>query len=260
MENKRLKLLCVCVYGLAIALSFLLFLEIISMERQKTEKRIVQTETFGSVQIVGNDNTVNVNISISENNYFDQSTYYTTNMINARRQNGDTKFSVIDAITLLDKINKYAKKYDLPLTSALLIVNIESDFKVDAYNKTGNAYGLCQVTKPCLDEYNMKKGTSYKLSDMKDPDLNLEVGFWYYNRILTHYSDYYGYITTRTLETKVRDAYLCYNVGVTVFNSIGRSGRNSLRHGEYPCNMYGSKKGDVYEPMNRYTRLASVWL
>ena len=95
---------------------------------------------------------------------------------------------------------------------------------------------------------------------MMNPELNLEDGFWYYNRILTHYSDYYGYITTTTEETRLRDAYICYNVGVTVFNKIGWNGRHSLRTGTYPSDMYGSKKGDVYEPMNRFNKLAKIWL
>ena len=184
---------------------------------------------------------------------------YISQIAEIRWKQGDKNFTMFDALALLDKIDFYAKRNNLSLQNALTIVNVESDFNAMAYHKYSQAYGLTQSTPVCLKEYNEVNNTDYTLDDLFDVDVNLEIGFWYYNRILTHYSDSYGYITTSTPEKALRDAYLAYNIGVTMFNSIGRSGRNDLRNGIYRCNMYGSSKGDVYEPISRYLRLAMDW-
>lgn len=262
MSNKKLKALCGCIYGIILCLFVFLFIEMKTHANTKSvPPTVVQTETLGSVQVVGNDNIVIINPNKIFEKYSFASRYnpkYTTRIMTVRMQNGDYEFSLMDAFELLEKITKYSARHRLTLKDALLIVHVESDFKAVAYNDRGKAYGLCQVTQPCLDEYNWNHNTNYTISQMMNPDLNLEVGFWYYNRILTHYSDYYGYITTRTNETQLRDAYIAYNVGVTVFNKIGQTGRNCLRTGTYPCNMYDSKKGDVYEPVNRFKRIIKV--
>lgn len=184
---------------------------------------------------------------------------YVAQIASIRWGYGDTDFTLEDAENLLDKIERHASNNNISLQNALTIVNVESDFKSTAYHKNTHAYGLTQSTPVCLNEYNLHNGTKYTLSDLFDEDINLEVGFWYYNRILTHYADTYDYITTSTPETSLRDAYLAYNIGVTKFNSIGRTGRNDLRNGIYPCNMYGSKKGDTYFPIHRYSKLARDW-
>ena len=260
MSNKKLKALCGCIYGIILCLFVFVFIEMKTHASTKPVPTAVQVETLGSVQVVGNDNVVIINPDLSRYGFITRyNPEYTTRIVTARMENGDYEFSLMDAFELLDKITLYSARHGISLEEALLIVHVESDFKVTAHNRAGGAYGLCQVTQPCLDEYNWNHKTKYTLSQMFDPDLNLEVGFWYYNRILTHYSDYYGYITMRTNETKLRDAYIAYNVGVTVFNNIGRNGRNALRTGTYPCNMYGSKKGDTYEPVNRFYRLSKVW-
>lgn len=174
---------------------------------------------------------------------------------------GDDDFTFDEAYLIFSKIRYYAEKHQIPLKDALVIINIESDFKVDAYNKHGKAYGLCQVTKLCLDEYNWNhcNTSDFILDDMYDIDANLEVGFWYYNRILTHYSDYYGYITTSSPKKTIRDAYIAYNIGTTVFNSIGRDGRNMLRNGKFPINGYGYKKGEKYNPVFRLYEIMDNW-
>lgn len=174
---------------------------------------------------------------------------------------GDKEFTFGEACEIFNKIKLYSEKHDISVRDALIIVNIESDFKTDAYNAYGEAYGLCQVTQSCLDEYNWNHYgvAGYVLEDMYDVDANLEVGFWYYNRILTHYSDYYGYITTSSPDKAIRDAYIAYNVGVTVFNKIGRDGRNMLRNGKFPANSYRYKKGYKYGPIFRFYRVLDNW-
>lgn len=114
-----------------------------------------------------------------------------------------------EATILCSKISFYAKKYDLSLQDAISLVYIESNFDKNAESGMG-AVGLCQIMPLCLAEYNMENNTAYTLQDMFDIDLNLEVGFWYFNRLMTHYgSDY-------CIES-LRDAYLAYNAGPVGF-------------------------------------------
>lgn len=245
MSNKKLKVMYSCTYVTIICL--LAFLSIATYHVHASSQ-----QNFGpALSVEQMVNTTNATLPKTDE--------YINKIIIARLNQKDMNFSFYDAVSLLDKIVKYSDMHDISLESALLIVHVESDFNPNAYNKRGKAYGLCQITNVCLDEYNWMHNTSYTLEDMYNPDLNLDVGFWYYNRIMTHYSDYYGYITTRTEELQLRDAYLCYNVGVTMFNKIGRKGRNALRTGTYPCNMYGAKKGETYLPIGRYKELAKIW-
>ena len=87
----------------------------------------------------------------------------------------------------------------------------------------------------------------------------LDVGFWYYSQILTRYQDFYGYITETSDDTKVRDAYIAYNVGVTTFARVGRDGRNSFRRGVWPISLYGHESGDTYYPMERFQSKLLAW-
>lgn len=169
-------------------------------------------------------------------------------------------FTRDDAVSLYYKIAFYAERYGLTLREALTIVNVESDFTIYAHNSKGDAYGLCQVTKPCLEEYNKyHSNKTYTLSQVYDVDVNLNIGFWYYNLILTKYADSYNYITTTTLEKSIRDAYIVYNVGPSTFNKIGVNGRNSLRNGVYPKSMFGCKKGSTYKPILRLYEVLDDW-
>ena len=259
MENKTLKMVCVGVYT---ALFILIGVTIYNFAHTPTvstePKEITLTESTNAVQVIGNNNVINVKLSkdyqpdVVNMNYAERILY-------ARWENGETSYSLYEAINLLKLITKKAEKHGFTTNEGLIIVNVESDFKIDAYNRGGNAHGLTQSTPVCLEEYNLYHGTKYKIIDLYDPEINLEVGFWYYRRILTHYADCYGYISDSSPEKALRDAYIAYNIGVTTFNKIGRSGRNDLRNGVYPCNMYGSKKGDAYTPVSRYLRLASDW-
>lgn len=164
-----------------------------------------------------------------------------------------------NAASLLKTIAHFAEIHGLSLHEALIIVDIESDFIASAYNEGGGAYGLCQVTQPCLDEYNATFGTHLILEDMLDTAMCLDVGFWYYSQILTRYQDRYGYITETSDDTKVRDAYIAYNVGVTTFARVGRDGRNSFRRGVWPVSLYGHESGDVYYPMERFQSKLLAW-
>lgn len=175
----------------------------------------------------------------------------------------EEKLNFEGAIDLIKKIEKAAEKYQMDLKTALALVDVESSFNAKAKNKRGDAYGLCQVTLPCLTQYNWKHGTDYTLENMYDADLNLEVGFWYYKvYILGICNKEYDYITTNDEWKTFRDAYIAYNIGVTTFAKIGKSGRNSLRQGVYPKSKYTKKygkPGSAYNPAKRCMRKAKEW-
>ena len=165
-------------------------------------------------------------------------------------------FTFEDASQLVHKIDFYAEKHRLSSEIAFLIVDIESDFRSDATSYK-NAVGLCQVTDVCLKEYNWNHGTLYDLSDMYDIDKNLEVGFWYFSRLINHYGSNFG-ITTWDEKSCARDAYIAYNYGITAFKKIGREGRNELRNGYFPTN--GKNAGVQYAPIDRYNKKVEKWL
>ena len=164
-------------------------------------------------------------------------------------------FQYADAINLYNLITAAADKHGLPQKAGFVIVHIESDFKKTAKSNY-NAKGLCQVTETCLNEYNNNHEVKYTMQDMFDPEKNLEVGFWYYARILNHYDKCYRYITRTDLQTELRDAYIAYNYGVTRFSRVGSWGRNELIEGRYPENIYGSKTGDTYTPVLRFNDIS----
>lgn len=201
-------------------------------------------------------NDADINFKLDEN----FNSEYISRIIDVRLICGDSNLIVRDVIELQKKICEYSNKYNLTQEEGFIIVHTESDFKINAYNKYGNAVGLCQITEPCVREYNNMHGTEYTLEQMYDVDLNLEVGFWYFNRLLNHYSKYSEYgITTDTRRQALRDCYIAYNIGITKFKEVGRYGRNQLRIGYYPANMYGAKKGDIYQPIYRYRNIYNIW-
>lgn len=270
--TKKLKVLCITIYS-AVVIALVALICTVAVEERKAEKTsiVVQGDAKESVLVQGNNNIVNVNVWPVAKNYETMALIgvYSSKVLDiVRKEWSDgpdkTNFSLSDANNLLQKINFYSTKHRIDLTTAIQIVAIESSFNASAHNVGGGAYGLCQVTRPCLDEYNRELGKSYSLEDMYDTDRNLEVGFWYYHRILTWYADKYDYITTTTERARLRDAYIAYNYGVTAFKDIGRSGRNDLRNGIYPKYTYKGKNyggpiGSVYSPMNRFNRIYDEW-
>lgn len=171
-------------------------------------------------------------------------------MVEVRNIKNTKKLSYQEAFQMANMIANHAEDAGLTYHQAFVIVNIESDFCPWAYNQISFASGLCQVTQPCLDEFNRHNGTKYTLKDMFVRDLGLEVGFWYYSRLLTHYKSFKEYGIS-----DLKDAYIAYNFGVTLFSKIGEWGRSRLRLGFYPCNIYRHVTGDIYTPSKRYDRI-----
>ena len=242
-------LIVLCIFLITVFAIYICF-------KKKPSKKDIEFPKEILKEYIDTINDADINFKLDENFNYE----YVSKIIEVRLICGDSNLIVRDTIELQKKICEYSNKYNLTQEEGFIIVHTESDFKINAYNRYGNAVGLCQITEPCVREYNNMHGTEYTLEQMYDVDLNLEVGFWYFNRLLNHYSKYSEYgITTDTRRQALRDCYIAYNIGITKFKEVGRYGRNQLRIGYYPANMYGAKKGDIYQPINRYRNIYNIW-
>ena len=242
-------LIVLCIFLITVFAIYICF-------KKKPSKKDIEFPKEILKEYIDTINDADINFKLDENFNFE----YVSKIIEVRLICGDSNLIVREVTELQKKICEYSNKYNLTQEEGFIIVHTESDFKINAYNKYGNAVGLCQITEPCVREYNNMHGTEYTLEQMYDVDLNLEVGFWYFNRLLNHYSKYSEYgITTDTRRQALRDCYIAYNIGVTKFKEVGRYGRNQLRIGYYPANMYGAKKGDIYQPIYRYRNIYNIW-
>ena len=242
-------LIVLCIFLITVFAIYICF-------KKKPSKKDIEFPKEILKEYIDTINDADINFKLDENFNFE----YVSKIIEVRLICGDSNLIVREVTELQKKICEYSNKYNLTQEDGFIIVHTESDFKINAYNKYGNAVGLCQITEPCVREYNNMHGTEYTLEQMYDVDLNLEVGFWYFNRLLNHYSKYSEYgITTDTRRQALRDCYIAYNIGITKFKEVGRYGRNQLRIGYYPANMYGAKKGDIYQPIYRYRNIYNIW-
>lgn len=231
-KYKILKVACVVIYTLVVILLISL---IIKVYRGNNVGVIERTQS-SDITIKGNNNNVTINYIVKE-----PYEGYISNIVAVRQESNDDDFTYEDASYIFYKIKKYASKYNINLKDALVLVNVESDFNKDAYNSNGKAFGLCQITKICLDDFNLRTKNSYTLGDMYNIDKNLEVGFWYFNRLLRVYGQDYDINSTR-------DAYFSYNLGAKEFYK----NRTSYRVGLYP----NKKK---YNPATRYDTIDYGW-
>lgn len=210
----------------------------------------------------------NVNIYCTSNDFKDAINFEMENCIlNLQRIYSQEsplamyQISYEDASRLCYLIAYYANKYAIDLYVAMTLVAVESSFKETVYNSRGKAYGLCQVTEPCLTEYNYYHNTNYTVQMLRNANINLEVGFWYFNRIMNHYNNNYNYIRDFNLWVKTLDTYIAYNYGVTNFARLRDSDRDSLRAGYYPntegtkATNYGAREGDEYKPYKRLLKM-----
>lgn len=253
----KLEIACVLIWTCVVGL-FILF-----GVRAKSNKKAVETsqvsqitENNNSINVVNGDNNTFIITekasSLSEKEFI--ISYWAAKIVTIRAvEYNDESFTFEDGLFLAEKIANAAEEASLTYTQGFVICYVESDFAKNAYNQRGKAYGLCQITQPCLSEYNWHNGTNYTLDQIIDPDLNLKIGFWYYHRLLTHYKKYTEYGIH-----DFKDAYIAYNLGVTAFKNVGESGRISLRNGIYPCSIYGAKKGSYYNPSLRYDKIISA--
>ncbi|WP_257811626.1 transglycosylase SLT domain-containing protein [Burkholderia glumae] len=89
-------------------------------------------------------------------------------------------------------VSAAAGKYNLDPSFVNAVVQQESSGNPKAWNKSGGgqgAAGAMQVRGPALSDYNQANGTSYKMSDLLDPSVGIEVGSWYLNQQLNRFGD-----------------------------------------------------------------------
>lgn len=163
-------------------------------------------------------------------------------LIHIRKVNNDN-ISIAEAMELIGKIAFYADKYNITLEDALTLVQVESDFDINAYVKWSGAVSLCQVTPICVEEYNRVNETTYTIEDMWNIDNNLDVGFWYFARLMDN--DIYG--ESHHIED-IRDAYMAYNIGPNGYKNNYNTYRSGL-----------NLKGETYRPIVRFDTIASNW-
>jgi soluble lytic murein transglycosylase len=102
-----------------------------------------------------------------------------------------------------DLAKKYSNIYNVPINIILAIIKQESAGNVFAIGKTSD-YGLMQITKGALTDFNKSTGKNYNLFMMlMSPQKNIEVGTFYINwcKKFLNRKEYY-------------DALRAYNVGV----------------------------------------------
>ncbi|AJW97478.1 transglycosylase SLT domain protein [Burkholderia gladioli] len=89
-------------------------------------------------------------------------------------------------------VSAAASKYNLDPSFVNAVVQQESSGNPKAWNKSGGgqgAAGAMQVRGPALSDYNQANGTSYKMSDLLDPAVGIDVGSWYLNQQLSKFGD-----------------------------------------------------------------------
>jgi soluble lytic murein transglycosylase-like protein len=72
------------------------------------------------------------------------------------------------------------------------VIQVESHWDANAYNKKSKATGLGQITPPALNDFNTLNKEKYTMEHMKDPQKNMRVTNWYLSeripQMLKHYN------------------------------------------------------------------------
>ncbi|MDD5560822.1 MAG: lytic transglycosylase domain-containing protein [Candidatus Omnitrophica bacterium] len=63
------------------------------------------------------------------------------------------------------------------------IKTIESDGNCLAFNSRTECYGLYQISKVCLNDFNELNHASYSTQDLFEPSINEKIASWYFDRI-----------------------------------------------------------------------------
>ncbi|MDR0568097.1 MAG: transglycosylase SLT domain-containing protein [Spirochaetaceae bacterium] len=105
--------------------------------------------------------------------------------------------------TLYDVIETY--RGALSTREIEIIILTESHGLANAVSSGGESYGvgLMQISGIALKEFNQNRHTNYKIEDLYDPFLNVEIGCWILN-------DYYKAIKN----PDIYKVYNAYNVGL----------------------------------------------
>lgn len=121
-----------------------------------------------------------------------------------------------------NSVKKASKKHNIPEyvlyaiiatesgTYALTEVNQENIINVNPKAKSNaNCYGLMQVSKYALNDYNKYNGTKYVMEELYDIDTNIEIGTWYFSQF-------------RTVSKNYTEQYVIYNVGFGEFDKTNK--------------------------------------
>lgn len=80
-----------------------------------------------------------------------------------------------------------------------------------------DAVGLMQITFPVIEEYYQETGAKYSLMDLYAPELNVKIGYWYLQRLITHY------------KLDLWNALRAYNAGI---GRIRKDGKISVQYAD----------------------------
>ena len=78
---------------------------------------------------------------------------------------------------------------DIPIALLRALAYHESSYRADEVNPAG-AFGLFQITRPALDDYNARHGTSHTTTEILDPALNTTIAADHIRRILALYTQH----------------------------------------------------------------------
>lgn len=84
---------------------------------------------------------------------------------------------------LLALFQRYAPD-GVPETYLLALASRESSLDPTLVNPKSRATGLFQITDTVLRDYNAKRGTSFKLDDLRTPELATAIATWHIGRIV----------------------------------------------------------------------------
>lgn len=88
------------------------------------------------------------------------------------------------------------------------IIQIESSWHPDAYNRHTGATGLCQITPIVLKEYNKMQRQDYSKRELFDKDINIKIGDWYMNHRIPQMLKHYH------IKDTLRNRLWAYNAGI----------------------------------------------
>ena len=146
-------------------LFFCIFLTILCCATQPKKPTEIKNEIF-------------ITIDINENPHIEEEPVF-------------TKEDLFEKLSYYHVENKYTDliyeksiKYNVPLDIMYGIGKTESKFKEKANSFLGAEYGrgLFQISEIVLKDYNLYFGTEYEPNELYNPEINIEIAAWAYNR------------------------------------------------------------------------------
>lgn len=88
------------------------------------------------------------------------------------------------------QVEYYANAYDIPLSTAYALINVESSFDPSVISNAG-AVGLTQILPATANYICGKNGINFVSINLKSPADNIQVGFMYLRYLLNKFEDKY---------------------------------------------------------------------